>query len=87
MDEKAEILRQLQPLFEQARREGKWFHTFYQDIWLSPDELEAAHKKGRFLWGPCNWTLRDPKELVAEAESEANCAMRALAAAKQRTGT
>lgn len=56
----------LQPLITQARKEGKWLHCYYQDIWFSPDELEAANQEGRFLWGAVNWTLRDPHEMVQE---------------------
>jgi hypothetical protein len=56
----------LQPLIAQARKEGKWLHSRYQDIWFSPDELEALNREGRFLWGAVNWTLRDPNEMVQE---------------------
>jgi hypothetical protein len=56
----------LQPLIAQARKEGKWLHSQYQDIWFSPDELEAANREGRFLWGAVNWRLRDPNEMVQE---------------------
>lgn len=58
----------MRPLFDQARREGKWFYTSYQQIWFSPDQLEAAQRDGRFRWGPCNWELRDPMERVKAAK-------------------
>lgn len=54
----------LQPLITQARKEGKWLHSRYQNVWFSPDELEAANQEGRFLWGAVNWALRDPHEMV-----------------------
>jgi len=57
----------MQPLFDQARREGKWFFTSYQQIWFSPDELEAQQRSGKFRWGPENWELRHPSEYLAES--------------------
>ena len=65
MSEKQEILDSLRPLFERARKDGLWFHCGYQALWFSPDELEKANAEGRFIWGPINWTLRDPQEHVA----------------------
>lgn len=64
----------MKPLFEQARAEGKWFWTRYQDIWFSPDQLAAEHAKGSFRWGPVNWKLRDPQERVNEAKARADAA-------------
>ena len=54
----------LRPLIQEAKDRKMWLHTYYQDIWFSPDELEAMNKEGRFLWGPVNWELRNPKERV-----------------------
>lgn len=59
----------MRPLFEQARREGKWLYTSYQQLWFSPDQLEAEQRAGRFRWGACNWELRDPMEQVASAKA------------------
>jgi hypothetical protein len=42
----------LQPLISQARVQGKWLHCAYQNLWFSPDELEAENREGRFRWGP-----------------------------------
>lgn len=56
------------PLFKQARTEGKWFFSSYQQLWFSPDELEATQRAGRFRWGPDNWRLRDPTEYLAESK-------------------
>lgn len=49
-------------IIEQARKSGKWLHCAYNDLWFSPDELVTAQSEGRFRWGPCNWSLRDPRE-------------------------
>lgn len=67
-DEKAAILADLKPLFDEARASGKWFWCNYQDLWFSPDQLAAAQASGRFLWGAVNWKLRDPTERIEEAK-------------------
>jgi hypothetical protein len=58
----------LKELIEQARKEGKWLWCHYQDLWFSPDQLEAENAAGKFRWGPVNWKLRDPQERLSEAE-------------------
>lgn len=75
------ILIDLIPLFNQARREGLWFHCAYQDLWFTPDDLEAAQANGRFLWGAVNWKLVRPEaytlhmqELAAKAARVAELA-------------
>jgi hypothetical protein len=59
----------LQPLIEKARKQNKWLHCGYQDLWFSPDELEAQNKKGKFLWGEVNWDLRNPQEHIEALQS------------------
>lgn len=66
-----DILKSLLPLFVRARSQGLWFHCAYQDLWFSPDDLAREHAAGRFIWGPENWSLRDPKERLAQLEREA----------------
>ena len=68
--EKFTILAGLKPMFKEARTKGLWFFCRYQSLWFSPDELEAAHKEGRFVWGKVNWMLRDPLERVAQLNKE-----------------
>jgi len=63
--ERQVILDGLKPMFKKARKEGLWFSCNYQSLWFSPNELEKAHKQGRFAWGAVNWELRDPKERLA----------------------
>lgn len=65
----------LQELYEEAKAKNLWFRSNYQGIWFSPDELKAENQCGNFRWGPVNWELRDPRDLlkdipriVAEAE-------------------
>ncbi len=58
----------LNALIAQARSEGKWLWCHYQDLWFSPDSLEAENKNGKFRWGAVNWTLRDPQEKLAAAQ-------------------
>lgn len=66
----------LNALIEQARAEKKWLWCYYQDLWFSPDELTAQNAEGRFRWGIVNWKLRDPVEMLQEAEQ---CAAKANA--------
>jgi hypothetical protein len=63
MTERQIILDGLKSLFEKARREKLLFHSNYQDLLFTPDELEKAQAEGRFLWGPRNWKLIDPEEI------------------------
>lgn len=68
MSQTEEILKSLEPLFEQATRENKWFFCSYQALDFSPKELREAHKQGRFIWGPVNWKLIDPPKLKSVEE-------------------
>lgn len=61
-------------LFEKARKDGLWFHCSYQDLWFTPDQLEAEQKAGRFRWGRVNWTLRDPHERLEQAHHRRDAA-------------
>lgn len=60
----------LSELIAEARKQSKWLHCAYQNLWFSPDDLEACNKAGRFRWGAVNWTLRDPKERIAQAVAD-----------------
>ena len=74
-----EVKAELAPLIEQARAEGLWLWCHYQDLWFSPDELQAQNAKGKFLWGAVNWMLRDPQERVKQAAAAAQRAANELA--------
>lgn len=74
MSKTGDIAQQLDEMIQTARAEGKWLWCRYQDIWFSPDQLKEQNRNGKFLWGPVNWTLRDPKERVNEAKARADAA-------------
>lgn len=78
------IRESLQPMFQTARREGKWFWCVYQDLWWSPDELKTHQNQGRFVWGPPNWKLRDPWERVHSLERGIEEAKNVLTSFKKR---
>lgn len=65
---------ELKALTEKARSEKKWLWCSYQDIWFSPDQLDAENAAGRYRWGAINWKLRDPAERVAEAKRRVDAA-------------
>lgn len=81
-----DVAAMLAPLIEQARAEGKWLWCNYQDIWFSPDELAKQNANGKFLWGPVNWKLRDPKERLTEAERRASDAQREVDRIRSQIG-
>lgn len=85
-NEKDAILAGLKPLFERARKEGLWFWCAYQDLWFSPDELEAEHRRGSFIWGATNWRLRPTSELVDQVRREVDAATKHLAEVLRRVG-
>ena len=60
----------LATLMDQAKAEGLWFRSNYQDLWFSPAELQVHWDKGEFRWGACNWELRKPTERAEELAAE-----------------
>lgn len=77
----------LRPLIESARSRGMWLWCSYQDLWFSPDELEAKNSQGRFLWGPINWILRDPREHIQQLEHKIERAEDNLTTLRQRVAS
>lgn len=67
---KLEIIESMKPVIEEARRQRKWLLSTYHDIWLTPDELEKHQEAGSFCWGPPNWQLRDPHDLLERANGK-----------------
>lgn len=64
-----DIIDSLEPLFDKAHKERKWFRSNYQGMYFSPKELREHLTKGKFVWGPVNWCLVDPppfRDLEAE---------------------
>jgi hypothetical protein len=68
---KEQILDQLKPMMDKAKAKGLWFRSCYQNIWFSPTELQAEWNNGKFIWGPINWELCDPKEQLAQLDKNA----------------
>ena len=64
------IIDTLQPLFEKAKREGLWFYSPSQDLWIAPEELEIEQKRGRLVWGAINWILKNPQERLNDFDYE-----------------
>lgn len=62
--ERASIIESMQPMIELARRDRLLLFSKYQDIMFTPDELDAAHREGRFVWGPVNWYTMTVDEVV-----------------------
>ncbi len=58
------------PMVSEARSKGLWFFCSYQDLWFSPDELEAEWAKRKFQWSAVNWHLRDPKEKLERLDRD-----------------
>lgn len=55
--EEENVFRLMKPLLQKARDNNCVLRSRYQGIYFTPDELEAAWKDGRFVWGPVNWDL------------------------------
>lgn len=70
-------------LIAEAKRQNKWVFCHYQRLWFSPDELAVQRRKGRFLWGPQNFEIRDPAEGIAERRKAVCDAEAALEEFKQ----
>lgn len=66
--ETEDILETLEPLFEQAEKEGLWFYCPYQDLWFTPKELREKQANGRFIWGLPNWELKNPQKKIDSLE-------------------
>lgn len=77
-DSAQEILNSLEPLFYRAEKEKLWFFCRYRQLWFSPKELRARHLEGRFIWGACNWELRDPVSCVYRLKKDIEEAEQAL---------
>ena len=85
MDDKEQIIKSLEPMFEKAEKEGKWFRSVGgSDTWLSPKELRKNLEMGFFIWGAKNWKLVDPKERLKDLEHTAKCAQYDLEQFKAR---
>ena len=57
MEDPKPILAKIQPLKDQARREGKVLRNNYHGVEFTADQLDEENAKGKFLWGPSNWSV------------------------------
>lgn len=76
--------RGMEEILQEAEKGGLWLHCFYGDLWFSPAELRKAQSEGRFCWGPVNWTLRRPEELLARKRQELSSMTNALMELEER---
>jgi hypothetical protein len=81
----------LAPLFDEARRTGKWFFHGGPSgpLWFSPDHLAELQARGSYCWDAQNWTLRDPRDWLVDAERRAKQAqeqVQRIKAELQRAG-
>lgn len=70
MSEQSDNQRGRDELIRDAERRGLWLRSPYQNLWFSPQELRDQNAKGSFCWGPLNFELRDPQEMVRALERE-----------------
>lgn len=66
---------QLDAMFEKANKEKLWFFINSMatgPMWFSPTELDAQQKNGKFIWGPLNWQLRNPREYLTHMQEAAD---------------
>ena len=64
------VVELMEPLLREAEARWLWLYCSYQDMWFSPRRLREQHAKGYFRFGPVNWELRDPKDLLASCEKD-----------------
>lgn len=69
----------LSDLIIEARDKKLWLRCAYQDLWFSPDELEAANAKGEFRWGAINFELVSPYVKLASLRREVEDAKKRVA--------
>src|ERR1700684_2463853 len=60
----------LAEMMERAKQQRLCFWSPYQDLWLTPEELQSAWNLGLFRWGAVNWKLRDPAEKSPQETSD-----------------
>lgn len=75
------IKKDLQVLFEKARRDDLWFILKDKHI-LTPDALEEEQAKGNLIHPFEDWTLKHPNKLLTEAKEKVNVSESTLAKAR-----
>lgn len=82
-----EALASLEPMFEEAIKQGLWFRLKYQGVTMSPLELIEAQKDGRYLCNSTNWVLVDPVDLLKSLEGDKRETDRRIADVQERMKT
>lgn len=47
------------PMLRTAEVRGLFLFSRYRSLWFTPQQLKEEWKRGRFIWGPSQWQLRD----------------------------
>ncbi len=86
--EEAKMRAALLAMAAKAEEEGLWFHHagLSGRFWFSPGEIRKKWSKGKFLWGPVNWSLRDPAERLGQLVRDREAAEYAVRGFKARMG-
>ena len=78
MNEREQIILNLQPMFTKARAEKLLFcHVIDRDVLFTADELEFTQKNGVYIQGPDNWELVSPVEISVKFLIQEQAAERA----------
>lgn len=64
MTEYEHVVQMLQPMLQHATANGLWLKSIHGDICVSPDEMRKKHANNELCWGPNNWELINPKDLI-----------------------
>ena len=81
-----QILSDMEPIIKSAEESGLWLFCQYQQLWFSPSELRKEHANGRFIWGPVNWEVRSPLDLLESAKTRLMDAATNFYEVKKRIG-
>lgn len=69
------IMMSLEPLYQKAEEEGLWFYHESKEsgeIWASPSYLRHMQGKGRMVWSPEHWELRNPMGYLRRIHRQAS---------------
>lgn len=58
--EQSDIIASLQPMLQYAREKKLMLLLTYTGEVFTPDEVDALHAAGRYIWGARNWKHFDP---------------------------
>jgi len=61
---------EIAPLIESAKAGKLWLHIPYQDLWISPEDLEKSNAEGRFLFDAKTIRLRPPSDYIEKLDAD-----------------